>query len=78
MVAGLGGRAEATALLSYSGDDPAHFRRAVYYVDRILKGATPSDLPIEQPTTFQFVVNLKTTKIFGLAMPRRLWCERHG
>jgi putative ABC transport system substrate-binding protein len=49
VVAGLGGWAEATALRSYSVDNLAHFRRAAYYVDRILKGAKPCDLPIQEP-----------------------------
>jgi putative ABC transport system substrate-binding protein len=61
--------AEAGALLSYGANRAALFRRSAYYVDRILKGSKPSDLPIEQPTTFEFVVNLKTAKSLGLTMP---------
>ena len=57
------------ALLSYGVDNIAEFRRAAYYVDRILRGAKPSDLPIELPTTFEMAVNLKTAKALGLTLP---------
>jgi putative tryptophan/tyrosine transport system substrate-binding protein len=59
-------------LLSYGPDFPDHFRRAVGYVDRILKGAKPGDLPVEQPTRLKFVLNLKTAKAFGLTVPSSL------
>jgi putative ABC transport system substrate-binding protein len=69
MVAGLRSFAVEGALLSYGSNARARFRRAAYYVDRILKGAKPGDIPIEQPMTFQFVVNLKTAKAFGITIP---------
>jgi putative ABC transport system substrate-binding protein len=72
VVAGAGGWAEAGALITYSADIVANYHRAAYYVDRILKGAKPADLPIEQPTTFEFVVNLKTAKTLGLTMPAEI------
>lgn len=57
------------ALLSYTADTDAFPSRAAWYVDRILKGATPGDLPIEQPTKFKLLVNLKTAKMLGLRLP---------
>jgi len=63
---------EAGGLIAYSPDYAAMLRRAASYVDRILKGARPADLPIEQPTKFDLVVNLKTAKALGLTMPESL------
>ena len=60
----------AGGLMSYGPNIPSLFRRAAEYVDRILRGAKPSDLPVEQPTKFDFIINLTTAKILGLEISR--------
>ena len=62
--------AEAGGLAHYSPDGRGFYDRTASYVDRILRGAKPADLPVEEPTNFEFVINLKTAKAIGLAIPQ--------
>jgi putative ABC transport system substrate-binding protein len=63
------GFAEEGGLMSYGPSDTDLFRRAAAYVDRILKGTKPGDLPIEQPTKFELFINLKAAKLIGVTIP---------
>ena len=68
----VGEMTEDGGLMSYAADYPALFRRTAAYVDKIVRGANPADLPVEQPTQFEFVVNLRTAAAIGLTVPPML------
>jgi putative ABC transport system substrate-binding protein len=61
--------------MSYSANDADSFRRAAVYVDKILRGAKPADRPVEQPTKFELVINLKSAKALGVKIPAQLLME---
>jgi len=71
-ISGLTLYAKAGLLMSYGSDLAANWRQSAKYIDKILKGAKPADLPVEQSTTFRFVINLKTAKELGIAISNEL------
>ncbi|MEY2540695.1 MAG: hypothetical protein QOI22_297 [Verrucomicrobiota bacterium] len=68
MMFNIGNTVQVGALISYGPNFPTLFRRAADFVDKILRGAKPGDLPVEQPTKFDLVVNLKTARVLGLTL----------
>jgi putative ABC transport system substrate-binding protein len=66
---------EAGGLMSYGPSFRAMHQRAAYYVDRILKGAAPADLPVERPREFEFVVNLRTAQTLGITFPNEIMLQ---
>jgi putative tryptophan/tyrosine transport system substrate-binding protein len=66
---------EPGALMSYGVDTPGMFRHAAVYVDKILKGQKPADLPVEQPTKLELVLNLKTAKELGITFPQSIMVQ---
>jgi putative ABC transport system substrate-binding protein len=68
----LGTDVQLGALLSYGPNFPAMFGRAAEFIDKILRGANPGDLPVEQPTKFDLIINLRTAKALGLTVPDKM------
>ena len=69
--------AEAGGLITFSADIPPIYRRAASFVAKILRGAKPADLPFEQPTKFELVINLKTAKAIGIELPTSILLRAH-
>ena len=69
------GNVESGALLSYHSSLADHARRAAHLADKVLKGAKPADIPVEQPTKFELVVNMKTAKALGITIPQSIMLQ---
>jgi putative ABC transport system substrate-binding protein len=70
--------ADAGGLMVYAASVPGNFHRAAVYVDKIFKGSSPADLPVEKPTAFDFVVNLRTAQTLGLTVPPSILQQATG
>jgi putative tryptophan/tyrosine transport system substrate-binding protein len=72
VISGWGELAQSGGLMTYGPNSTKFFRRLAAYLDKMIKGAKPSDLPVEQPTTFELVINLKTARSIGIVVPPTL------